>query len=305
MIAGVMVSGCWALARWAASGTTRQPAVLDAVGDRLEVRGGVAGSSAPAIGERGRGDRRQVGAQVHGRDGLAAPGVPLGRGGGDDRLAGGPDVGVRPPRYAGVNQRATTASATAPVPPARTVAARSVQALGGPAGRPCTARPAGRRGRGRGRASRMPVIPPSERPTKCARSTPSRSSSATTSSARSSMRTGRRAPASRRGRGCRSGPPGSAAASSCGLGVPHARPWSRASWRAPRRGACPVTTAWTSTALTRRARRPRRGPGRRRCTSSRVRSGRRGGASRERAWPGSARRWRRPGGRARCRSRWR
>ncbi len=50
-----------------------------------------------------------------------------------------------------------------------------------------------------------------------------------------------------------------------------------------------------------RTRRP--GPARRRCTWSPARSGLRGGSARAPAWPASARRWRRPDGRARCPSR--
>ena len=57
-------------------------------------------------------------------------------------------------------------------------------------------------------------------------------------------------------------------------------------------------------ALIGQPRRPPRGPGRRRCTSSRGRSARRAAAARAPSWRGSARRSPRPDGRARCRTRW-
>ena len=81
--AGVMVAGCWALARWAARGTT---------------------SSFVAGGVRrvvGTGDRqgecvhgRKVAAQVEGGDRLAAAGAALGRGWPRPSPRGCPDVGM-------------------------------------------------------------------------------------------------------------------------------------------------------------------------------------------------------------------
>ena len=126
-------------------------------------------------------DSREVGAQVHPRDRLAAAGVALGRGRGE--LAR--QAGLSPNR--GVNQRAMTASAIASTPCSRTVAARSSQCSGGGRYGAVQARTSRRHAGACARASHMPTMPPSERPQKAKRSSPSSSASPSVSRASPSI----------------------------------------------------------------------------------------------------------------------
>ena len=92
------------------------------------------------------------------------------------------------PRNAGVNHRSITAPPMAPIPSARTSAARSAHPEGRCAAVAISTSPCTRSGRRI--ASACAVIPPSDNPTTCARPTPNPSSSPAKSSARSSIDTG-------------------------------------------------------------------------------------------------------------------
>ena len=105
MIAGVMVCGCSALARWADSGTTSRRPSCTLVGDRLEVRGRGGRVVGARDRERRGADAGEVVAQVHLGDDLAARGVALGRGRRHDALARGLHVGVLLQELRGVPPR--------------------------------------------------------------------------------------------------------------------------------------------------------------------------------------------------------
>ena len=90
----------------------------------------------------------------------------------------------------GVNQRPSTASAIAPTPSARTVAARSIQLSRGPSCADVQHRTSRSTRSGACAATHMLIIPPIDSPHSDARSIPSRSRSASKSPPRSAIEYG-------------------------------------------------------------------------------------------------------------------
>ena len=131
--------------------------------------GGVAGSLGAGDHEGGRRDRGEPHAQVHVADRGAAGRVAARAAG---RAASRRSARTVSGSAAGVNQRPSWASATAPVPPASTVAIRSSHISGGPSRADVQQSTSRSTRSGAAAASAIAVMPPSDTPARLARPTP-------------------------------------------------------------------------------------------------------------------------------------